>query len=146
MCYYLYGTVEGDVNENVFNKLNNMKYFKFKLGTYSSLVSCIKKGTKEFRLTNGMCDCATAIGGKNPSYDDANLYEVDEEIEEYSKFIQSLTELRNIKNLYICKKYNRDKLKGIIELQIDDIDDLNLFFANIRPNLIYKIGLYKKYY
>lgn len=137
MCYFLYGTIDGDVNTNLFNNLNNKKYFRFKLGTYTDLITSIKMETDIYRLTTGMCDCDTHIGSNRTS---------SKEINEYSEFIQSLNELKNIKNLYICKKWYNEEIEENIELHIDDIEDLNAFFANMKPNILYKIGVYKKYY
>ena len=137
MCYYSYGIIDGKMNDALRDVLDKNKYYNFLPGKYNDLFTAIKKGGSLFRLTNGMCDCDTPIGSGDTS---------SEGVKKCSELALKLKELNNISHLYICKKWFRDKLEDNVEIHIDDIDNLDVFFANIMPNTIYKIGVYKRYY
>lgn len=137
MCYFLYGMVDGEMSSDLKDVLDNSKHFNFMFGKYNDLIASIKNGDDLFRLTNNMCDCDTTLGNKKISRKD---------VKECSNFTRKLIEPKNIKHLYICKKWASDKLEGTTQLHIDDIDNLYVFFANIKPNMVYEIGVYKRYY
>lgn len=139
MCYFLFGAVNSEVNSNELNKINSLYDFCFKKAELTELIKDINSNTDNFRITKNMCDCESKIGGGKTKSN---------ELDDYSNFIMDLSELKNIKNIFIGKVWANTIVENnnVVITHLSDIKNLNEFLANLQPNTIYKIHLYKKFY
>lgn len=137
MCYFLYGSVNTDVDMSGFDKISD-ENFKFLIADKCDFFNSIKSSDYNFRLTNQYCDCKTYIGTRK-------IKSV--EVDSLCGVLSSLSKIRNIKYAYLLKRWSDNfvNTENAVTEHISNLD-LNSFVANIKENQLYKIELYRKYF
>ena len=66
MCYFLYGSLYGDVSESEYIGIKNKYSLKISLGTKHDVKRAVKAAAElvqnDFRITDGVCDCDSPVG------------------------------------------------------------------------------------
>lgn len=135
MCYYLYGSLYGNVSEQDYKKVQSKYNFKISIGTKHD-VKLAAKTTEEYvqedyRITDWICDCDSPVGNHDP--DNPMIIEL-------SSLITDLANLSGAKQIYICKTWTGKRNKKEILLKLKDTD-LPIFLANIEENCLYCLDL-----
>ena len=66
MCWFLYGAVNGQVDENALAAVNAIHDCRITKGTRHDLKAAILNGDWDYRLTGSPCDCDSDIGKHDP--------------------------------------------------------------------------------
>ena len=66
MCYFLYGSLYGDVSESEYDDVKNKYGLKISLGTKHDIKSAVRAAAEfvqdDFRITDWICDCDSPVG------------------------------------------------------------------------------------
>ena len=134
MCYFLYGSLYGDVCESEYVDVKNKYGLKISLGTKHDVKSAVKTAAEfvqdNFRVTDWICDCDSPVGKHDPT---------DPMIIELSNLITDLSALPGAKQINICKTWTGKQNKKEIKLKLSDID-LPTFLADFKENTLYSLG------
>ena len=134
MCYFLYGSLYGDVSESEYIDVKNKYGLKISLGTKHDVKSAVKTAAEfvqdNFRVTDWICDCDSPVGKHDPT---------DPMIIELSNLITELSALPGAKQINICKTWTGKQNKKEIKLKLSDID-LPMFLADFNENTLYSLG------
>ena len=134
MCYFLYGSLYGDVSESEYIDVKNKYGVKISLGTKHDVKSAVKAAAEfvqdDFRITDWICDCDSPVGRHDPT---------DPMIIELSNLITELSALPGAKQINICKTWTGKQNKKEIKLKLSDID-LPTFLAVFKENTLYSLG------
>ena len=134
MCYFLYGSLYGDVSESEYVDVKNKYGLKISLGTTHDVKSAVKAAEEfvqdDFRITEWICDCDSPVGNHDP---------IDPMIIELSNLITELSALPGAKQINICKTWTGKQNKKEIKLKLSDID-LPTFLADFKENTLYSLG------
>lgn len=135
MCLYLYGSLYGDVPENEYEEIRKKYDIKIALGTKHDVKEVVRGSEKynweEFRITNGICDCDSAVGRHDAS---------DKEITELRDLILELSALPGAKQINICKTEEGRQNKKEVRLKLKHVDVAS-FLAEMHNNYFYSIEL-----
>ena len=135
MCYFLYGSINKEINRNDYKEaIQNSEYY-FNMGSKDDVNSCVQRDGFEYRITSNICDCDTPVGSK----------QINEGLEELSKLLINLKAIRGIKYITISKNWVNETNEKEAIVHIEDIN-VTQYLANIEERTLYKIELYKKYY
>lgn len=133
MCYFLYGSLYGDVSESEYVDVKNKYGLKISLGTKHDIKSAVKTAAEfvqdNFRVTDWICDCDSPVG-KHDSTDPMII--------ELSNLITELSALPGAKQINICKTWTGKQNKKEIKLKLSDID-LPTFLADFIENTLYSL-------
>ncbi len=133
MCYFLYGSLYGDVSESEYVDVKNKYGLKISLGTKHDVKSAVKTAAEfvqdNFRVTDWICDCDSPVG-KHDSTDPMII--------ELSSLITELSALPGAKQINICKTWTGKQNKKEIKLKLSDID-LPTFLADFKENTLYSL-------
>ena len=131
MCYFLYGSLSGDVSESEYIDVKNKYGLKISLGTKHDIKSAVKTAAEfvqdDFRITDWICDCDSPVGKHDPT---APM------IIELSNLISELSALPGAKQINICKTWTGKQNKKEITLKLSDTD-LPTFLADFKENTLY---------
>ena len=67
MCWYIYGALQGDVEAEALNAVNNRHNCRMVQGTRHALKMALLSGAWDYRVTDGYCDCESDIGAHDPN-------------------------------------------------------------------------------
>ena len=133
MCYFLYGSLYGDVSESEYIGIKNKYSLKISLGTKHDVKRAVKAAAElvqnDFRITDGVCDCDSPVGNHDPT---------DPMIIELSNLITELSALPGAKQINICKTWTGRDNKKEIKLKLIDTN-LQTFLADFKENTLYSI-------
>ena len=108
MCYFLYGSLYGDVSESEYVDVSNKYGLKISLGTKHDVKSAVKTATEfiqdDYRITDWICDCDSPVGKHDPA---------DSTIIELSNLITEISALPGAKQINICKIWTGKQNKKI---------------------------------
>ena len=131
MCYFLYGSLYGDVSESEYVDVKNKYGLKISLGTKHDVKSAVKAASEfvqdDYRITDWICDCGSPVGKHDPT---------DPMIIELSNLINDLAALSGVKQINICKTWTGKQNKKEIKLKLSDTD-LPSFLADLQENTLY---------
>ena len=132
MCYFLYGSLYGDVSESEYVDVKNKYGLKISLGTKHDVKSAVKAAAEfvqdDFRITDWICDCDCPVGRHDPA---------DPMIIELSNLIKDLAALSGAKQINICNTWTgKQNNKKEIKLKLSDTD-LPSFLADLQENTLY---------
>jgi len=100
MCYFLYGSLYGDVSESEYVNIKNKYGLKISLGTKHDVKNAVKAAAEsvrnDYRVTEDACDCDSPVGKHDPE---------DPEIIELCNLIKDLSALPGAKQIIICKTW-----------------------------------------
>ena len=134
MCYFLYGSLYGDVSESEYVAVKNKYGLKISLGTKHDVKNAVKAAEEfvqeDYRITDWICDCDSPVGRHDPA---------DPMIIELSNLITELSALPGAKQINICKTWTGKQNKKEIKLKLSDID-LPTFLADFKENTLYSLG------
>ena len=136
MCYFLYGSLYGDVSEAEYLNVKNKYGLKISLGTKHDVKNAVRATAEEFvqddyRITNWICDCDSPVGKHDPT---------DPMIIELSNLIKDLAALSGVKQIYICKTWTGKRNKKEIAVNLSDID-LAEYLADMQENVLYCLNI-----
>lgn len=133
MCYFLYGSLYGDVTESEYVDVKNKYGLKISLGTKHDVKNAVKAAAEfvqdDFRITDWICDCDSPVG-KHDFMDPAII--------ELSNLIKDLSALPGAKQINICKTWTGKQNKKEIILKLSDTD-LPTFLADLEDNILYSL-------
>lgn len=127
MCYYIYGALFGDVDENEYSAIENKYELKIRKGTKHSLKKSVQEVSEQYRVTNWCCDCDSALGGKDSETQEIKMYEA---------FLNDIKGLNGAKYIYLCKTWAGKTNKKEIQLKLNDINVGNTL-AEFNENCLY---------
>ena len=127
VCYFVYGALYGDIDENAYKTIENKHEFKIHCGTKHSVKNSVLEVSDDYRITDWCCDCDFALGRK-----DINA----EEIKKLEALFNEIKEIGGAKHIYLCKTWTGKRNKGEIKLRLDDID-IKSVLANFKENCLY---------
>ena len=133
MCYFLYGSLHGDVSESEYVDVKNKYGLKISPGTKHDVKNAVKAAAEfvqeDYRITDWICDCDSPVGKHDPT---------DSTIIELSNLIQDLAALSGAKQINICKTWTGKQNKKEIKLKLSDTD-LPTFLADLKENTLYSL-------
>ena len=135
MCYYLYGSLYGDISEQDYKSVQEQYDYKIPLGTkhdvknaVNAAASCVRD---DYRITNWVCDCDSPVGKHDPN---------DPMIRDLSRLITALSALTGAKQINICKTWTGKQNKKEIKQKLADTD-LPRFLADLQENCLYSLDV-----
>ena len=133
MCYFLYGSLYGDVSESEYVDVKNKYGLKISLGTKHDVKKAVKAAAEfvqdDYRITDWICDCDSPVGNHDPS---------DPIIIELSNLISDLSVLPGAKQINICKTWTGKQNKKEIKVKLNETD-LPTFLADLKENTFYSL-------
>ncbi len=133
MCYFLYGSLYGDVSESEYVNIKNKYGLKISLGTKHDVKNAVKAAAElvqdDYRITDWICDCDSPVGKHDPS---------DPIIIELSNLISDLSVLPGAKQINICKTWTGKQNKKEIKVKLNETD-LPTFLADLKENTFYSL-------
>ena len=135
MCYFLYGSLYGDISESEYVDVKNQYELKISLGTKHDVKNAVKAAAEyvqdDFRITDWICDCGSPVGNNDPT---------DPMIIQLTNLIQDLAALSGVKQINICKTWTGKRNKREINLEFSDTD-LPSFLADLKENTLYSLDI-----
>ena len=135
MCYFLYGSLYGDVSESEYVDVKNKYGLKISLGTKHDIKSAVRAAAEfvqdDFRITDWICDCDSPVGKHDPT---------DPTIIELSNLITELSDLPGAKQINICKTWTGKQNKKEIKINLDETN-LPTFLADLQENILYCLNI-----
>ncbi len=131
MCDFLYGALNGQVDEAEYKKTHAGHEFKFSIGTRHNVKMAMVNENYEYRMSNWMCDCDTPLGRGNKD---------DEYIKDCAELIRELSGLEGANEIYFCKTGNNDRQKSEETLRLSEIN-LEELLANLKNKRLYTLKL-----
>ena len=133
MCYFLYGSLYGDVSESEYVDVKNKYGLKISLGTKHDVKNAVKAAAEfvreDYRITDWNCDCDSPVGKHDPT---------DPMIIELSNLITELSALPGAKQINICKTWTGKQNKKEVQLKLSDTD-LPTFLADLKDSILYSL-------
>ena len=135
MCYFLYGSLYGDVSESEYVEVKNKYGLKISLGTKHDVKNAVKAAAEhvqnDYRITDWVCDCNSPVGRHDPS---------DPMILELCDLITDLSVLPGAEQINICKTWTGKLNKREIKMNLNETD-LPAFLADLNENTLYCLDL-----
>ncbi|MBR1758402.1 MAG: hypothetical protein IJ744_06705 [Lachnospiraceae bacterium] len=131
MCYYLYGSLYGDVSKVEYENVSRKYDYKIALGTKHDVKNAVKASfdfvQDDYRITDWICDCDSPVGKHDP---------YDQMIVDLCTLVQDLASLSGAKSIYICKTWAGKHNKREISQKLKDTN-LPMFLADLQENCLY---------
>ena len=131
MCFYLYGSLYGNVSEPEYKTVLDQYDYKIALGTKHDVKKAVEAAFErvqsDYRITDGVCDCNSPVGKHDPD---------DPVITDLSKMITELAALPGAEQINICKTWTGRRNKKEIRLKLKETD-LPAFLADMQENTLY---------
>lgn len=135
MCFFLYGSLYGNVSESEYVDVKNKYGVKISLGTKHDIKNAVKAAEEfvqdDYRITDWVCDCDSPVGQHDPT---------DPTIIELSNLITDLSALPGAKQINICKTWTGQQNKKEIKIKLSDTD-LPMFLADLKENILYSLNI-----
>ncbi|MBO4418719.1 MAG: hypothetical protein J5789_02710 [Oscillospiraceae bacterium] len=135
MCYFLYGSLYGDVSESEYVDVKNKYGLKISLGTKHDVKKAVKAAAEfvqdDYRITDWLCDCDSPVGNHDPN---------DPMIIELTHLMTDLAALSGAEQINICKTWIGKRNKNEITVKLKDVD-LPAFLADMQENTLYSLNL-----
>ena len=135
MCFFLYGSLYGNVSESEYVDVKNKYGVKISLGTKHDIKNAVKAAAEfvqdDYRITDWACDCDSPVGQHDPT---------DPTIIELSNLITDLSVLPGAKQINICKTWTGQQNKKEIKMKLSDTD-LPMFLADLKENILYSLDI-----
>ena len=135
MCFFLYGSLYGNVSESEYVDVKSKYDLKISIGTKHDVKNAVKAAAEyvqeDFRITDWICDCDSPIGKHDPS---------DPMIIELNNLIIDLAAIPGAEQINICKTWTGKRNKREITVNLFDID-LPEFLADIQENVLYCLNI-----
>ena len=135
MCYYLYGSLYGDVSELDYRKVQDKYCYRIPLGTKHDVKIAVKAASvyvqDDYRITDWICDCDSPVGKHDPN---------DPMIIQLSSLITDLSALSGAKQIIMCKTWTGKQNKKEIKQKLEDTD-LPAFLADLQENCLYCLDI-----
>ena len=135
MCFFLYGSLYGNVSESEYVDVKNKYGLKISLGTKHDIKNAVKAAEEivqdDYRITDWVCDCDSPVGQHDP---------MDPTIIELSNLITDLSALPGAKQINICKTWTGQQNKKEIKIKLSDTD-LPMFLADLKENILYSLDI-----
>ena len=127
MCYFIYGAVYGNVDQNEYKTIENKYDYKIHCGTKHDVKLAVQEVADTYRVTNCCCDCESDLGKK-----DVNA----EEVTELAAIFEEIKKVDGVKHIYLCKTWAEKRNKSEVKLKLNNID-IKSVLANFKANCLY---------
>ncbi len=135
MCFYLYGSLNGEVPEEAYNTVHKKYEYKIARGTKHDIKMAIKAAVEcpeaDYRITDWICDCDSPVGKHDPE---------DSMIVALRDLILDLSGLPGAMQINICKTFTGKQNKKEIKIDLKGTDIAKLL-ADLQENCLYSINL-----
>jgi len=137
MCYMIYGAVDRAIHPGDFEKALQGSRHTFSLGTRHDVKMSAVNDTGYFRVSPYMCDCDHPLGCGDPKAAD---------LADLAGLLTKLSAARGAKCLYLGKAWTGKAFKDGGTVHLGDLPNVPQFLADMKPNYLYRIDLFKKNY
>ena len=127
MCYYLYGSLYGEVDENEYKKIEGKYEYKIRNGTKHDVKLAVQDVSDEFRVTDWYCDCDSDIGKMDPEA---------EQVRQFEALFNDIKNVEGARHIYLCKTWAGKSNKKEIKMNLNDID-IKTVLAGLEKNCLY---------
>lgn len=131
MCYFIYGSLYGNVEDEEYEKIQKKYNYRICRGTKHDIKTAVKNVSDDFRVTDDYCDCDSALGKHDAS--DVMIKELCDMIKDYSA-------LDGVQQINICKTWAGKENKKEIKLSLKNLDVAE-FLAEMNENSLYCIDI-----
>lgn len=137
MCYMIYGAVDRAIHPGDLEKALQGSRHRFTIGTMHDVKKSAANDTGYFRVSPYYCDCDHPLGCGDPSAAD---------LADIAALLTKISAARGAKCLYLGKAWTGKPFKNGETVHLNDMPDVPKFLADMKPNYLYRIDLYKKNY
>lgn len=130
MCWYIYGALQGDVEAEALNAVNSRHDCRMAQGTRHALKMAILDENSDYRVTDGCCDCDSAIGQHDPNA---------AEVSDMAAMMGEVCALDGADTLSFCKTWRNDRCKREKALKRSEVDFRPLL-ADLEPGILYTLS------
>ena len=127
MCYFIYGSLYGDIDKDKYDAISAKYEYKIRLGTKHAVKMAVKNEAADYRVTNWCCDCDGPICGKNKDND---------ELLQYEALFNEIKNLKGVKHIYFCKTWAGSINKREITVDLKNTD-IRTALAEMNENNLY---------
>ena len=131
MCYFLYGSLYGDVPQEEYDKIAHKHRYHIRRGTKHDVKNAVKEVSDDFRITDDCCDCDSPVGKGSAD---------EKQIQELTGLVKELSSLPGAQAIYFCKTWAGDQNKREETRALEKIDAAQ-FFADVEEKCLYTIKL-----
>ena len=135
MCWYLYGAVNGRVDETALDAVNRRHRCRLIRGTRHAVKMALAEGSADCRITLGfeMCDCGSDVGGHDP---DAG------QVRDMAAMIGEVSALPGAETVSLCMTWIGERRKRETVLKRSETD-LARMLADLEPGTLYTVDCRK---
>lgn len=130
MCWYIYGALQGNVETEALNAVNNRHTCHMVKGTRHALKMALLSGAWDYRITDGHCDCESDIGAHDPNA---------AEVADMAGLIQECCALDGAKTLSFCRTWVNERNKHEKSFKVSEVD-LRQLLADLEPSTLYTLS------
>ena len=131
MCYFIHGALLGEVKDDALNRINSRYAMHISKGTKHELKEALQNEDLRFRITDGICDCKSEIGGHDPA---------SAEVAELASLITEVAVLPEAKRLSFCKAWAGNRCKKELTFRLSEAA-LPHLLAELEADTLYTILL-----
>ena len=131
MCWFLYGSLRGDMDENALQAINDKHLCHIVRGTRHDLKMAVLEDNWDYRVTENYCDCECGIGRNDPN---------DEEVVDLAALIAEVGALPGVKTLSLSMAWVCTRNKHEQSLKLSELD-LRQWLADLKKSTLYTIEL-----
>ena len=131
MCWFIYGAVQGDVDDDSLNNINSRHECTLARGTRHDVkMAALSEFVDErYHVTGNGCDCDSPIGAHNAN---------DAMVQDLAHLLREVGELPGSETIHICKTWIGTRNKHEIKLKLSDTDLVKLA-ADFEPATLYTL-------
>ena len=133
MCWFLYGAVNGQVDENALAAVNARHECHIIKGTRHDLKMAILSDGWDYRLTSSYCDCSSDVGKHDPS---APL------VKDLAALFVDVCALSGADTISLSHTWINTRNKHEKALKLSDVDWPQLL-ADLEPSTLYTVDCRK---
>lgn len=133
MCWFLYGAVNGQVDENALAVVNANHDCHITKGTRHDLKMAILSDAWDYRLTNKYCDCDSDVGRHDPG---APL------VKDLSALLTDVSTLSGADSVSFSHTWVNTRNKHEKAMKLSDVDWPQLL-ADLEPSTLYTVDCRK---
>lgn len=133
MCWFLYGAVNGQVDEDALAVVNARHECRISRGTRHDLKAAILDGDWDYRLTSTQCDCDSDIGRHDPG---APL------VKDLSALLTDVAALSGTDTVSFSHTWANTRNKHEKTMKLSDVDWPQLL-ADLEPSTLYTVDCRK---
>ena len=130
MCWFVYGAVQGDMDEAAMGSVSERHECRLVCGTRHDVKMAALYVDGAFRVTRNVCDCDSAIGAHDPTAD---------EVRDLAGLMREVGGLPGAKTISCCKTWAGERNKRERRLKLAEVE-LERFLADLEPGTLYTLS------